>query len=1354
MKNLNKGSRLSERLLNQPEGTWRRALNIVNYKAFNSVSNENGAEEITPNNFPQRRAMFTLPTNRGIIYFFASQVGVLNDQSEIGILYPDNTYAPIVVDVELGGEVVLGFDINEPIQAVYEYKFNDNLIIAWVQKNKEPRILNTDCLPFEVDAGTKAIVDTSDNFNKAKALIKLFPDVKTPNITDVELSDNGGNLKTGMLFPIVSYELGDKSVTSWVRIFNPIPVNIDSHSELFQNYDGDFSGLPTSKKLRLSFDNVDTNFVNLRIGYIKLEKGQYIPYYITSFRIKTSTMDVEITGSESTIEMISVDEVLIPNANYDRAETITNLLGKLHLGGVRKRTEINYQKYANNITIEWVLGDDITMLSDTKNSFKDASKCFFDKGFRSNEIYAFYIYPKYKDGTIGNAYHIPGRAATTDEKSFFTDADENYVALSDNTSGGFTDVRKFRVNETALADGTMGCWENEEELYPDTDDFDTANGVTTEMLKGTPVRHHKFPEIRTIVNNGDQYFHKRILSGGEVNLSNFSDVLVDPIADGFDYARYNTITTSILTTTKLVTGETKIQDFATSNLKLKFTLNLDYQVVTPGSGDIEVIVIRDSDSAILYQYNYTGVFANFNSGLLYFDTILSPIDFVTVVLKSSTGNPVDFSATTLVVNDYEIQSTAKPLGIKLSNIEFTQEHIDNIESWGIAYAERNNSNITKIGFDIPLKEVDRDEIRFHSFDLIYNQANLKASYLKPQIRIEGFQPFARLNNYYENQIEELPFTTDLQEISSIDKFYYVGQDTSIPVNNSNLEISIYIETTTASRLNTYATRKLFSDICIYRKNIYKSFDTQKLIDCGTLVPTQLGIQPTVEIYGGDIFLNLFGFLHNTDASSALDTATVDAYLIPTESASNIGLRMDDETLLVAQYYFNKWFFGAAKNPNPSFYGYNSDYTALNSLASIFPRSLQLQDCNEDVNDFPYMIPYSINDTNESLKLNWRIFKINDYYDKLPRDKGVIVNLLGANTVLYIQLEYALFIAEVKDKLAGTDGETYLGTSDIFDRPPTEIKSETLGYIGCTSKYSCILTIYGYVVVTRDLGKIFIYSHSQKTSDSSVNEISLEAGYYFFLKANLNTSNTVIDNPYNGNGIQVVYDKEYNRILICKKDLANNNFTLSYNFDTKAFMCFHSYVPDYMFGTRLGLFAGTNIYTGSYLSKVFKHNIPSVKGTYYDNTVHPSYIEAVFNEDADKTKVLQSLSWITNVEDPANNFATREDKTFTHLIVFNDNQCSGLIDLFADNKLWFGRDAKNTEETWHYNNFFDLVKNKNNAILDANNELISGNLDSAKVWYKKNKFISKFVVARFIFDNVNQLDIHIIGVEASYRQSIR
>ena len=1145
-----------------------------------------------------------------------------------------------------------------------------------------------------------------------------------------------------MLFPIVSYELGDKSVTSWVRIFNPIPVNIDSHSELFQNYDGDFSGLPTSKKLRLSFDNVDTNFVNLRIGYIKLEKGQYIPYYITSFRIKTSTMDVEITGSESTIEMISVDEVLIPNANYDRAETITNLLGKLHLGGVRKRTEINYQKYANNIVVNWVRGDDIAMLNDIDTSYKEGSVCFFNKSFRSNEVYALYIYPKYKDGTIGNAFHIPGRAALpndTDTLASSTDID----ALDNGNA-----VKKFSVQETALADGTMGYWENAEELYPDTDDFDTANGVTTEMLKGTPVRHHKFPEIRTIVADGEQYFHKETFVGTELT----ADDLSNPITVGiFDFFTFNNVPTNTVPFTNTFPSLNIFTNNTGSTKTFKVTFRLKYVYSAVGIITLEY----NLSAAGISKLDFVGALASpttFDETFTYYVT-LANTQTITVKAMTDAGiTTLDFSESTLLIEEVVLENKTKPLGIKLSNIEFTQEHIDNIESWGIAYAQRNNSNVMMIGQDM----FHGDVPRIHNFDLIYNQANLRGSYLKPQLKLDGYVPFARLNNYYENNIEQLPYITNTQEISTITKFYYVGENTNIPIDNTNMTTSIYVETAVSARVNDYASAKLFFDICVYRKNVYKSFDTQKLVDCGMLIPLPASpsIQNNKEIYGGDVFINVFGFLENTDNTQALDTVSVDAYLLPIESASNVGLRMDDETLLVAQYYFNKWFFGAAKNPNPSFYGYNSDYTALNSLASIFPRSLQLQDCNEDVNDFPYMIPYSINDTNESLKLNWRIFKINDYYDKLPRDKGVIVNLLGANTVLYIQLEYALFIAEVKDKLAGTDGETYLGTSDIFDRPPTEIKSETLGYIGCTSKYSCILTIYGYVVVTRDLGKIFIYSHSQKTSDSSVNEISLEAGYYFFLRANLNTSNTVIDNPFNGNGIQVVYDKEYNRILICKKDLANNNFTLSYNFDTKAFMCFHSYVPDYMFGTRLGLFAGTNIYTGSYLSKVFKHNIPSIKGTYYDDTIYPSYIEAVFNEDADKTKVLQSLSWITNVEDPANNFATREDKTFTHLIVFNDNQCSGLIDLFADNKLWFGRDAKNTEETWHYNNFFDLVKNKNNAILDANNELISGNLDSAKVWYKKNKFISKFVVARFIFDNVNQLDIHIIGVEASYRQSMR
>jgi len=48
--------------------------------------------------------------------------------------------------------------------------------------------------------------------------------------------------------------------------------------------------------------------------------------------------------------------------------------------------------------------------------------------------------------------------------------------------------------------GDFGVWLNQDENYPDTNDFDSS-ALGGENLRGTPVRHHRFPSLRFCKNN-------------------------------------------------------------------------------------------------------------------------------------------------------------------------------------------------------------------------------------------------------------------------------------------------------------------------------------------------------------------------------------------------------------------------------------------------------------------------------------------------------------------------------------------------------------------------------------------------------------------------------------------------------------------------------------------------------------------------------------------------------------------------------------------------------------------------------------------------------------------------------------
>ncbi len=893
------------------------------------------------------------------------------------------------------------------------------------------------------------------------------------------------------------------------------------------------------------------------------------------------------------------------------------------------------------------------------------------------------------------------------------------------------DVKNFQVSETALIDGTMGFWMNNSESYPNIDDFDSTidyngNPISGGIdLRNKFVRHHKFPEIELFLKNSQNYFNKiTSLSGSALLEQNF---------DLDEYTSYLLSYGVISNTTALIFSSGADYSIITSPVDktlIKLEITIDYSFFLEAPDPYVIIIFQfldlpSEDYTINSPPDSQSTTVTFTK---YYYLPIANTSALNFRINARSGSRDDilnhFVHSSITITSFTLDVKSKPLGIIIDNINIPDEILDQIDGYEIFYAKRNSSNIRMIGQDVMLQE------RFHTFDLIHNQANLRGSYLKPQIQYTVQDPNLLLAGI-ETDGNALTSQNGLA-IKAIESFLYLGENVLVPINNNNKATNLYLkhqgESVTAFQA---ASIGMFWDICIYRKDIYKSFDTQELVSTGYYFKViTSGIQSSQNVFGGDTFISAFGFVENISSPTK--------YLIPQESAANIGLRMDDETIVPSKYYYPKHI--SSPNPTISYYGYNDDYTALNILNKVFPHAINYDNCNNDIYLFEELIAFSITDLNENLILNWRIFKINDYYDNLPKDKGKLVNILGNNRTLYIQLEYALLIAEIKDKIQGTD--IYLATTNLFDRPPVEIAPTKEGYVGGQSKYAIILCKLGYVTIDREQGKIFLYNPQNK---DSLKEISAE-GYYVFFLNNLQNTNPIIDNPFNGNGFTCTFDLQFNRLIIVKKD-SENQFTMSYCGDTNSWLCNHDYFPNFIYTVRSGMYGIDNIH-----KKLYKHNSDTLKGIFYEGVMYNSYVEVVFNESNDISKVFSSANWITEVIDLVG--ASRKEETLTGLMVYNSTQCSGIINLQGENGLWFGKDVKNKEQTWNFNKFRDLVKDTTLPFLDEDGNLINTNININKSWFDKSKFISKFVIVRLIYNNVNQRDLHILSVDSNIRKSDR
>lgn len=430
-----------------------------------------------------------------------------------------------------------------------------------------------------------------------------------------------------------------------------------------------------------------------------------------------------------------------------------------------------------------------------------------------------------------------------------------------------------------------------------------------------------------------------------------------------------------------------------------------------------------------------------------------------------------------------------------------------------------------------------------------------------------------------------------------------------------------------------------------------------------------------------------------------------------------------------------------------------------------------------ISTFPYRVYKGINIPSEGNPIvSLKTFLVNSYYD-MPNTKGEIIALRGKENILFIQHRFSLFITAIKDVLRTENIDAYLGVTELFDRVPEELLGDDKGYIGCTSKFTCTIVKGMYITVNQINGQIFIIQQSIKEISDKGNKRwfwdNWDNGLDYY---NLDSAGEKrrIDNPFISVGHLVGYDKEYNRLLFIKKmynfigsptgttfdgefytragnklefnntnEFNNVSRTLSFNLETKnwSWIAEHDYHPNLIFYTNSGLFSITNKINGTDRASVYEHNDKLTKGFYY-GVKYDTYVDLIFNNDSRTSRLFMNITWITDVINNSN--GNERDKTITHIMIYNNNQCSGIINL-KDNHFDLTR---NIEGDWNFNEFRDLVINPNNPILDSNGDIILSNINNIKLWFEKSNFIGKFITVRLLIDNIDNDTVYIHKVNVN------
>jgi hypothetical protein len=501
------------------KGKLSYALNaaLENFDS-NSVSYQNEPSNEACLEFPEGYQLigthFIQEKNKHIFFLANPETG----GSEIG--YMDNndcvyhTLCTPIPDTELtvcANSTCLNFDINYPIHKAVHKITNCTTEVYWTDGLNPRRFINIEQVPYitvytgneTCDPEITAVLDC----NK----LKVQPNFQIPNI---EISDIvvGGDLRAGTYQFAIQYgNASGDAYTSYYSVTNPTSIaNTEVTTPDFQYSVGE--------SIVLSITNLDVTgyFQYFNLAVIKTINNGTTVELVGTYNIQEKDRLITYTGQNVTQIPLSLGDVLEKFPYYDIAQDVTNVQDIIVWDNLTSIDRINYQSIANQIQLQWE-----TYKLPAGNTYADGFYTANLRGYLRDEVYAFEIVFLLDNGKQTDGFHIPGRAKNFNELSEpdVTTANNDYIgdgapqpywkiyntaSVSTTYPAPIGDTRKIG-DAYPYQSGEFAYWES-------TIDYPCNTDVWGD-LAGTPIRHHKFPDVLV-----SPYFESPsiIYSGGQI----------------------------------------------------------------------------------------------------------------------------------------------------------------------------------------------------------------------------------------------------------------------------------------------------------------------------------------------------------------------------------------------------------------------------------------------------------------------------------------------------------------------------------------------------------------------------------------------------------------------------------------------------------------------------------------------------------------------------------------------------------------------------------------------------------------------------------------------------------------------
>ena len=392
----------------QPADTYRAALNMVKES---SEGDENFLTTEYSNAFRLKLPGKVLHSN---LIKQLNQVVVFLHTNQIGLYDPNlNTYTTLYSDP------ALDFSIYLESVAFTKTECEDIVLIFWDGKN---RVRNINVTKYLKEGAGSGNVEDLELFKTADTCI---------NLRDVGFIENAAyNVDAGVYRPFIQYEDIDGNTTNFYIINENIPLIEDSINGTYEYLDGNESKI-LNKSIVLTFENVDTKYAFINVGFIKTVGGVSTSFIFKAQQPVASNLTVTYEGDTTFNQGIDLAEVLNKRAFYVSAKHGLIYNNKLLIAGVRGIKNIDYQPYANDITVKYVTGR--INLSRTKG-YKNPEHIIHHKSWMRDENYMLGIVLEFEDMSESPVFPLinkkydnfpefgqPGRPETDDTKLCCTD---------------------------------------------------------------------------------------------------------------------------------------------------------------------------------------------------------------------------------------------------------------------------------------------------------------------------------------------------------------------------------------------------------------------------------------------------------------------------------------------------------------------------------------------------------------------------------------------------------------------------------------------------------------------------------------------------------------------------------------------------------------------------------------------------------------------------------------------------------------------------------------------------------------------------------------------------------------------